>query len=374
LLIKFIRGIRVTICVIRVMKILIITQKVDINDDTLGFFHGWIKKLAEKTDSIDVICLQKGDYKLPENISIYSLGKEKNGSHNSHIFRKFAFLLRLYKYTWKLLPKNDLLFVHMNHKYIFLLWPLLKIFRKPAVLFKASRRTNQRFLKLATLFAKRIISYSKKSFPFKTGKLASVSPAVDTGKFRIIDDTKRNLREILFVGRISSDKNLEKIVDLAMELKKEGGGFKFKIVGDPGEKNKKYLFFIKRLIKDKGIENNFKFLGSVPNKQLPQYYNQASFFVDFSSIYGVNKTLLEAMVCGCIPITNQTTIKPFLGCYSNDIFVQSVDEAKNKILDLYRNKQKREKLSKELSQLIQKNHNLDNLTNKLVGVFKNVIT
>jgi len=356
------------------MKLLVITQKVDINDDILGFFHGWIEKLAEKTDSIDVICLQKGKYDLPKNVSVYSLGKERFGSHNSHIFRKFAFLLKLYRYAWKLLPKNDLLFVFINHKYILLLWPLTKVFKKSVVLFKASGYKNQKFLKLATFLAKKIISYSKGSFPLKTNKLSSVPPAIDTRRFKILDNIKRSPKELLFVGRIDPVKNLEKIVDLAMELKNEESGFRFKIVGDPGENNKKYLFFIKRLIKDKKVEGNFKFFGGVPNKQLPQYYNQASFFVDFSSIYGINKTLLEAMACGCIPITNQTTIKLFLGSYSNDIFVQSVDEAKNKILDLYHNKQKREKLSKELSQLIQKNHNLDNLTDKLVEVFKNVIT
>jgi len=30
------------------MKLLIITQKVDIDDDNLGFFHRWLEKFSEK--------------------------------------------------------------------------------------------------------------------------------------------------------------------------------------------------------------------------------------------------------------------------------------------------------------------------------------
>src|SRR3989339_374793 len=46
------------------MKLLIITQKVDINDDNLGSFHNWLKKLAEKlTDKI--FTASKESFRLP---------------------------------------------------------------------------------------------------------------------------------------------------------------------------------------------------------------------------------------------------------------------------------------------------------------------
>jgi len=41
------------------MKLLIITQKVDINDDVLGFMHGWIAEFAKHCEKLTVICLQK---------------------------------------------------------------------------------------------------------------------------------------------------------------------------------------------------------------------------------------------------------------------------------------------------------------------------
>ena len=68
------------------MKLLIITQKVDINDDNLGSFHDWIKKLAGFAD-INVIANYAGEYELPENAKIYSLGKRKWRRENYKIFK-----------------------------------------------------------------------------------------------------------------------------------------------------------------------------------------------------------------------------------------------------------------------------------------------
>ena len=40
------------------MKILIITQKVDQNDDVLGFFHGWIAEFAKHCEQVTVYFLR----------------------------------------------------------------------------------------------------------------------------------------------------------------------------------------------------------------------------------------------------------------------------------------------------------------------------
>ena len=60
------------------MKLLICTQAVDREDSVLGFFHSWIREFAKHYESVTVICLYKGEYDLPENVKILSLGKEDN--------------------------------------------------------------------------------------------------------------------------------------------------------------------------------------------------------------------------------------------------------------------------------------------------------
>ena len=76
------------------MKLLIITQKVDINDDVLGFFHRWIEEFAKHCEKITVICLQKGEYNLPDNVKVLSLGKEG-------AMAKIKYALNFYKYIWQ---------------------------------------------------------------------------------------------------------------------------------------------------------------------------------------------------------------------------------------------------------------------------------
>ena len=46
-------------------KLLIITQKVDKNDQLLGFFIDWIIRFAQKFDKVTVLCLEKGEFILP---------------------------------------------------------------------------------------------------------------------------------------------------------------------------------------------------------------------------------------------------------------------------------------------------------------------
>jgi len=59
------------------MKILVITQEISRQSPVLGFFHGWLAAFSKRFESITAVCLKKGDYDLPANVSVFSLGKEE---------------------------------------------------------------------------------------------------------------------------------------------------------------------------------------------------------------------------------------------------------------------------------------------------------
>ena len=75
-------------------RLLIITQKIDINDPVLGFFHNWIYEFAKNFSGIVAICLERGDYDLLGNVKVLSLGKEKQKS-------RLKYLILFYKYIWQ---------------------------------------------------------------------------------------------------------------------------------------------------------------------------------------------------------------------------------------------------------------------------------
>ena len=103
------------------MRLLIITQKVDVNDDLLGFMHGWVAEFSKKYEKIIIIALGVSEINLPANVRVLSLGKEISKS-------KIKYLVNFYKYIWRERKNYDFVLVHMNKEYMVLgglLWWLL---------------------------------------------------------------------------------------------------------------------------------------------------------------------------------------------------------------------------------------------------------
>jgi len=360
------------------MKLLIITQKVDINDDILGFFHGWIKKLAEKVKSIDVICLYKGKHDLPKNVKVFSLGKEEY-SYHSHAIRRLVSLYGLYKYSFKLLRKNDLLFVHMNHKYILLLWPLTKIFRKPIVLWK-THRGMQTSLKIAIKLSNKVLTASRLSLDYfgKKKKVLGHGINIKLFSYYLYSD---NLKKILLcVGRITPIKNQIKLVKLANYLinNLEYKNINFAVIGDTKNhrKDKLYLRRIKELIEKYKLENYFNFQEKIPNQKMPKIYQNCDMLIDLASNAGLDKAPLEAMSCGRVVLASQPALQETIEDYKQELSInlknlQDIAKKVKKYLVL--KKEEKEKIGKNHRENIIKKHSLDNLTNKLIKVFKEII-
>ena len=89
------------------MNLLILTQKVNKNDPILGFFHQWIEEFSNRFEKVTVICLQKGEYNLPSNVKVYSLGKESGKSKIKYVKNFFNLILGLNR-------EYDSVFIHMN--------------------------------------------------------------------------------------------------------------------------------------------------------------------------------------------------------------------------------------------------------------------
>jgi len=83
-------------------------------------------------------------------------------------------------------------------------------------------------------------------------------------------------------------KGLDRFAELAVAMP----DFEFTIIGI----NETFYSFFDPL------PLNLKLISSVPNNKLPEYYNNASFYAQFSRSEGLPNSLCEAMLCGCIPL------------------------------------------------------------------------
>jgi glycosyltransferase involved in cell wall biosynthesis len=343
------------------MKLLIITQKVDINDDNLSFFHRWIEKLSEKAEELYVICLSLGECRLSDNVKVFSLNKEKGSSKIKQFFL-------LQKYLLEILPKINGVFVHMCPVYVIASFPLAKIFRKNIILWFAHKSVGQK-LKIAERMADKILTASEASCRLKRrGKIKVIGHGIDIERFRPAENNiKNDIYTIFSAGRINPSKDLGTLVEAADILIKERNIEKIKVViaGNPITKmEEKYLEKIKSLVKEKGLGNNFEFVGSIPNYKMPEYYQKSDIFINLSHTGSIDKVVLEAMACGISILTCNESFYDILG--GEYIFEKkNYKELADKILEI-----KSSGFSDDLREIVVNNHNLDNLVNNIVNEFK----
>jgi glycosyltransferase involved in cell wall biosynthesis len=95
---------------------------------------------------------------------------------------------------------------------------------------------------------------------------------------------------VLFVGTIQPRKNLSGLAQALRALREHFPGLELAAAGDRGE-----VFAPDRTARSPGV----RFLGRVPDDDLPALYSAAAVFAQPSFYEGGGLTVLEALACGC---------------------------------------------------------------------------
>ncbi len=344
------------------MKLLIITQKVDKNDPILGFFHKWIEELSKNFESVKVVCLQKGESSLHSNVEVFSLGKEGGKS-------KIKYVLNFYKYIWRLRKGYDAVFVHMNQEYVLLGSLFWKILNKK-IFFWRNHPKGSFLTSIAVWFSKKVFCTSDSAFTAKFAKTLVVPVGIDTDLFINSKSEIKNPKSILSLGRISPIKNIDKILDALETLDKEAVDVVFDIVGQPVNKEDfGYLNSLKNKYKDLVNKGKVNFLGSVKNNETPKIYNNHKIFVNLTPSGSMDKTILEAAACGCIPIVANSFFEEI---FEPEMIVEeNGHDLSNKIKFWLEADQNRvDQVSQKLQKYVLENHSLNALIDKLCITIK----
>ena len=131
------------------MNLLMLNMAVDLDAPISGFTTRWIEALAGHMDRIHVITMYVGRVEVPQNVQVYSLGKEKG---YSEIRRGLEF----YRHILGIVRENhvDACFSHMVPKFTVLAAPLLKVTGVPIVQWYAHPSVTKS-LRLAHRFSAR---------------------------------------------------------------------------------------------------------------------------------------------------------------------------------------------------------------------------
>ncbi|MBU1131196.1 glycosyltransferase [Patescibacteria group bacterium] len=366
------------------LKILYITQKVDFNDDLLAAIHSWLEDLAGKVNKLYIVCLYKGEVKLPDNCQVFSLGKEQGIS-------RLKYILKFYKVVIPLIftKKINGIFIHMNEIYIFLLLPLrlfLKIFNIPIVWWKAHGKIIN-YSKLALNFVDRVVTSAPSAFKVKTPKKRVIGQGIDIQKFKPLDVIKenKNLINIIAIGRLSPVRNYELLLKAVRQVLDNLPETKLKVSiygGVPQGKNQEYHQQLIKLREELNLQNIVSFKGAVPNHQLPRLINQADFVVNPGGSNSLDKAIVETMACQRIIIDSNaasweileksdlTEKEKSLFLFKRGHHLDLAEKIKN-VINL--NKDKKAFIEKSLRQLVVNHHNVDNLNRQILEVFNEVI-
>ena len=135
------------------------------------------------------------------------------------------------------------------------------------------------------------------------GKVSLVPCGVDLSLFRPLDQNSVRARLglngekiLLYVGRIEPLKGLELLVETAAQMDSDAS-VRVVVVGADANGDRE-MDRVKRLAKERDLEDQIDFVGQVDHNELPLYYNAADVCVVPSYYESFGLVALESMACG----------------------------------------------------------------------------
>ncbi len=216
----------------------------------------------------------------------------------------------------------------MNQEYILIAGWIWKLMGKRIYLWRnhyaGSWRTD-----IAAGFCTKVFCTSKHSYTAKYKKTVLLPVGIDTSRFSQNINITRTPHSILSLGRIAPSKHLEIFIDALAMLARENIDFSATIVGSPLPKDESYYDSLKEKVRKFGIESRVTFLQGVPNSETPSLYQAHEIFVNTTPSGAFDKTLFEAVACGCVVLAES---KDFAELVGESTFFDSSDSLHKNLL------------------------------------------
>jgi glycosyltransferase involved in cell wall biosynthesis len=211
-------------------------------------------------------------------------------------------------------------------------------------------------------------------------KIELVYFGVDTRKFshRHKSNALKAKLETYDSPTVISLRNLEPIYDVETLVKsvplvlEKIPETKFVIAGKGSEERK-----LEELAKSLGVKDNVKFVGFIPNEELPEYLNTVDVYVSTAlSDAGIAASTAEAMACEIpVVITDVADNKKWVEDGVNGFLVPIKDPKSlaEKIIYLLRNEDVRKRFGKINRQIIEERNNYHGEMKKMEDIYKGLI-
>jgi len=353
------------------MRLLWFNLATDADDPILGFTTRWIEAMARRAEFIHVITMRAGRYELPENVRVYSVGKEKGYSEP----RRAA---EFYRYLFRVLREDriDACFSHMIPIFTVMAAPILKARGIPVVTWYLHPSLTVT-LKLAHHLSDKMVTALETSYPYRKDKLVVLGHGIDTELFSPDGSPPEEPPIILCVGRLSPVKDHPTLLRAAALLRERWGKpFRVVILGGPaGPKDEPYVRSLHRLVEELDLKDIVSFHPPVPQKDLPGWYRRCTVYVNLTPTGSGDKVALEAMACGRPCLVASEGFRETLGKYADWLLFWhgnpcSLAECLLRVLAL--SQQERILIQGYLRERVVRMHSLERLSCRLVELLRDL--
>lgn len=274
------------------MKLLIVCQALDTKHPILGFFHRWVEEFSKHFEEITVVALQVGEYSLPENVVVHSLGKERGGG-------RFAYIMRFYKIVFSL-QNYDAVFVHMNPEYVLLMGWWWRLLRKKVGLWY-NHTVGSFWLKIAQPFTNIVFYTSPFAYTARYKNARKMPAGIDTDVFKPQSNIEKIPQSVYFQGRVAPAKRVHFILESFAQLYDEK---KVKLLTIVGPEDEIYTKPLKEQYKDLIQSGVIVFKGPVSHTETPKLYAAHEISINLTDDGNYDKTVLESLACGTPVVTS----------------------------------------------------------------------
>jgi glycosyltransferase involved in cell wall biosynthesis len=276
-------------------RLLICAQAIDARDPTMSFFLHWVVELAARFESIEIIALGVGEYTLPENVHIHSLGKER-GRASSLVYAR-----RLLVLAYRLRCSYDRVFVHQGEEFALAGGPLWKLLGKRIYMWRNHYAGSLR-TRIAGAFCANVFYTSRASYTARFRNALRMPVGVELDAFAPAPRTALPA-SILSLGRISPTKNVHVLMD-ALALLSKKTSFTADIYGDSLPVDSSYHARLKEDAAAHGLSGRVAFHAGVPHAETSAIFRAHQLFVNMSDSGMYDKTIFEAAASGCLVLTS----------------------------------------------------------------------